>query len=95
MPETYTYQQLVDAVFDVTDNGLSQHAAAQKHNVPQTTLSGRLKGIPSKEETSVTSQLPSVDQEANPVQWILKQVSVGYAPSHSQVRACVTALPQA
>ncbi|KAM4066697.1 DDE superfamily endonuclease [Hirsutella rhossiliensis] len=32
------------------------------------------------------------DQEAKLVAWILRQESVGYAPSQSQIRACVTAV---
>ncbi|KAM4064287.1 Tc5 transposase DNA-binding domain-containing protein [Hirsutella rhossiliensis] len=32
------------------------------------------------------------DQEANLVAWTLRQESLGYAPSQSQIRACVVAV---
>ncbi|KAM4067633.1 helix-turn-helix, psq domain-containing protein [Hirsutella rhossiliensis] len=36
---------MVEAIFDITDNGLSQHQAAQKWGVPQRTISGRMSGF--------------------------------------------------
>jgi hypothetical protein len=93
MPQTpYTEDDVIEAMLDVTDNGLSQHEAAQKHGMPQTTLSDRLRGIPPKPEVTHPAQLLSKSQETRLVTWILRQEALGYAPSHSQVRATVAAL---
>jgi hypothetical protein len=93
MPQLpYTEDDVIEAMLDVTDNGLSQHEAAQKHGMPQTTLSDRLRGIPPKSEVTHPSRLLSKSQEARWITWILRQEALGYAPSHSQVRATVAAL---
>ncbi|KAM5527792.1 hypothetical protein FOXYSP1_19665 [Fusarium oxysporum f. sp. phaseoli] len=55
---------VIDAILDVTDNHLSQHQAAQKHGMPQTTLSDRLRGLPSKSEVTRPAQLLYKSQEA-------------------------------
>ncbi|OBS15332.1 hypothetical protein FPOA_28513 [Fusarium poae] len=88
----YTEDNVIEAILDVTDNGLSQNKAGQKHGVPQPTLSGRLRGVPPKPEVTHPAQLLPKSQESSLVAWILRQEALGYAPSHSQVRATVTAL---
>jgi hypothetical protein len=40
----YIEETLANALFDITDNGLSQYRAAQKWGVPQQTISTRLRG---------------------------------------------------
>ncbi|RKK43179.1 hypothetical protein BFJ66_g10162 [Fusarium oxysporum f. sp. cepae] len=90
--QSYTENDVIEAILDVTDNDLSQHQAAQKHGMPQTTLSDRLRGLPSKSEVTQPAQLLYKSQEARLVTWILRQEALGYAPSHSQVRATVAAL---
>ncbi|KAF6524736.1 hypothetical protein HZS61_010531 [Fusarium oxysporum f. sp. conglutinans] len=93
MPQLpYTEDDVIEAILDVTDNGLSQHEAAQKHGMPQTALSDRLRGIPPKSEVTHPSRLLSKSQEARLITWIPRQEALGYAPSHSQVRATVAAL---
>ncbi|KAL9575810.1 hypothetical protein ACKAV7_000052 [Fusarium commune] len=93
MPQLpYTEDNVIEAMLDVTDNRLSQHEAAQKHGMPQTTLSDRLRGIPPKSEVIHPGRLLSKSQEARLITWILRQEALGYAPSHSQVRATVAAL---
>jgi hypothetical protein len=89
---SYTKSNVIDAILDVTDNGLSQSQAAQKNGVPPTTLSDRLRGVPSKSEATQPAQLLSKPEESRLVAWILRQEALGYAPSHSQVRATVAAL---
>ncbi|KAM5529241.1 transposase [Fusarium oxysporum f. sp. phaseoli] len=64
----------------------------QKNGVPPTTLSDRLRGLPSKSEVTQPAQLLSKSEESRLVTWILRQEALGYAPSHSQVRATVAAL---
>ncbi|KAJ0130875.1 Uncharacterized protein HZ326_26030 [Fusarium oxysporum f. sp. albedinis] len=89
---SYIQDKVVEAMLDVTDNGLSKNQSAQKHGMPQTTLSDRLRGLPSKSEVTQPAQLLSKSHESRLVTWILRQEALGYAPSHSQVRATVTAL---
>jgi hypothetical protein len=60
--------------------------------MPQTTLSDRLRGLPSKSEVIQPAQLLYKSQEAILITWILRQEALGYTPSHSQVRATVAAL---
>ena len=91
---SYMLDEVAEAVLDVTDNGLSQNQSAQKHGMPQTTLSDRIRGLPSRSEVTQPAQLLSKSQEARLVTWILRQEALGYAPSHSQVRATVAALLQ-
>ncbi|KAG6996863.1 hypothetical protein FocnCong_v014905 [Fusarium oxysporum f. sp. conglutinans] len=93
MPQlSYTEDEIIQAMLDVTDNGLSQNQAAQKNGVPQTTLFDRLRGLPSRSEITQPAQLLSTSQESRLVTWILRQEALGYAPSHNQVRATVAAL---
>lgn len=41
----YTEDDIADAIFDVTDNGLLVNKAAQKYNIPATTISARMNGV--------------------------------------------------
>ncbi|KAF5698068.1 hypothetical protein FMUND_15205 [Fusarium mundagurra] len=91
---SYTESNVVDAILDVTDNGLSQNQAAQKTGMPPITFSDRLRGVPSRSEATQPAQLLSKPEESRLVAWILRQEALGYAPSHSQVRATVAALLQ-
>jgi hypothetical protein len=84
MPQqSYTENDVIKAILDVTDNDLSHNQAAQKHGMPQTTLSDRLRGLPSKSEVTQPAQLLYKSQEVRLVIWILRQEALGYAPSHS------------
>ena len=88
----YTEDNVADAILDITDNGLSQHQAAEKHGMPQSILSRRLSGQGAKDDQIQPGQRLSKNQEEQLTSWILRQEALGYAPSHSQVRACVVAL---
>ncbi|RYC77913.1 hypothetical protein BFJ63_vAg19213, partial [Fusarium oxysporum f. sp. narcissi] len=93
MPQSsYTEDDVIQAILDVTENGRSQNQAAQKNGVPPTTHSYRVMGLPSKSEVTQPAQLLSKSEESRLVTWILRQEALGYAPSHSQVRATVAAL---
>ncbi|KAF6525579.1 hypothetical protein HZS61_011374 [Fusarium oxysporum f. sp. conglutinans] len=93
MPQlSYMEDEIIQATLDVTDNGPSQNQAAQKNGVPQPTLFDRLRGLPSRSEITQPAQLLYKSQESRLVTWILRQEALGYAPSHSQVRATVAAL---
>ncbi|KAL9565628.1 hypothetical protein ACKAV7_009810 [Fusarium commune] len=89
---SYTEDEVAEAMLDVTDNGLSQNKSAQKREIPRSTLGDRLRGLPSRSEVTQPSQLLSKPEESRLVAWILRQEALGYAPSHSQVRATVNAL---
>ncbi|RKL05709.1 hypothetical protein BFJ70_g17078 [Fusarium oxysporum] len=89
---SYTEDEVAEAMLDVTDNGLSQSKSAQKREIPRSTLGDRLRGLPSRSEVTQPAQLLSKPEESRLVTWILRQEALGYAPSHSQVRATVNAL---
>jgi len=90
-PPNYTEEDLFEAVFDVTDNGMSLNKSAQKHGVPKQTLSARMRGRGGRDEVEKESRLtPGEGQRL--VDWIIRQESLGYAPSHAQIRACVVNL---
>ncbi|KAG7001284.1 Pogo transposable element with ZNF domain [Fusarium oxysporum f. sp. conglutinans] len=88
----YTEDDVAEAILDTTDRGLSQNEAAQKRGVPQSTLSGRLSGQASRNERIQAHQRIPKSQEETLIRWVLRQESLGYAPSHSQLRACVEAI---
>ncbi|KAH7461703.1 hypothetical protein FOMA001_g18844 [Fusarium oxysporum f. sp. matthiolae] len=88
----YTEKDVIDAVFDITDGSLSQYQASEKYGVAQPVLSKRLSGHKSRKESAHTHQRLSPSQEDRFVRWILRQVPLGYALSHSQLRSCVKAL---
>jgi hypothetical protein len=89
---TYDEAAINGALEDVQEKRLSQNKAAQKWGVPQTTLSDRLGDRGAARDQYQPGQLLSKNQESNLVSWILRQESLGYAPSHSQIRGCVEAL---
>ncbi|KAI8710704.1 HTH CENPB-type domain-containing protein [Fusarium sp. LHS14.1] len=94
VPHVYTEDDVAEAIFDVTDRGLSQTEAAQKRGVPQWTISRRLSGQASRNERIQAHLRISKSQEDTLLRWVLRQESLGYAPSHSQLRACVEAILQ-
>ncbi|KAF6525488.1 hypothetical protein HZS61_011283 [Fusarium oxysporum f. sp. conglutinans] len=90
----YTEDDVAEAILDTTGRGLSQNEAAQKRGVPQSTLSGRLSGQASRNERIQAHQRIPKSQGETLIRWVLRQESLGYALSHSQVRACVEAILQ-
>jgi hypothetical protein len=88
----YTEDGVAEAIFDITDRGLSQTQAAQKWGVPQWIISRRLSGRASRNECTQTYQRICRGQEESLLRWALRQESLSYAPSHSQLRACVEAI---
>jgi hypothetical protein len=88
----YTEDAVVEAILDITDNGLSVRQAALKWGVPQRTMSSRLRGQTALADQIQPKQHLTRSQEAKLVFWILRQESLGYSPSHSQIRACVVAI---
>ncbi|KAF4336681.1 hypothetical protein FBEOM_9455 [Fusarium beomiforme] len=88
----YTEDDVAEAIFDTIDRGLSQNEAAQKRGVSQWTISRRLSGQTSRNECIPAHQRISKSQENTFIRWVLRQESLGYALSHSQLRACVEAI---
>ncbi|KAM5527962.1 transposase [Fusarium oxysporum f. sp. phaseoli] len=88
----YTKDKVAEAILDITDRGLSQTGPAQKHGVPQSTLSRRLSGQASRNEQIQAHQRISKSQEETLIRWVLQQESLDYALSHSQLRACIKAI---
>ncbi|KAK8073176.1 hypothetical protein PG994_004075 [Apiospora phragmitis] len=56
-PPNYTEEDLFEAVFDVTHNGMSLNKSAQKHSVPKQTLSARMRGRGGRDEVEKESRL--------------------------------------
>ncbi|KAL9566115.1 hypothetical protein ACKAV7_009733 [Fusarium commune] len=90
----YTEDDVAEAILDITDRGLSENEASQKRGVPQATLSGRPSGQASRNEHIRAHQRISKTQEETLIRCVLRQESLGYALSHSQIRACVEAILQ-
>ncbi|KAJ0133954.1 Uncharacterized protein HZ326_22994 [Fusarium oxysporum f. sp. albedinis] len=88
----YTEDDIAEAILDVTDNGFSPPQAAHRQGVPQRTLIDRLHGRGAVKEQIHPHRRLSKRQEDRLAFWILRQESLGYAPSHSQIRACVIGL---
>lgn len=86
----YTEDDMVNALFDITDNKISLRKASQRWNIPIATLSSRLSGKHgSRTEGQKESQRLPPSDERRIVEWILRQESLGYAPGHGVVRAIV------
>ena len=90
----YTEDVVASAILDITDNGLSVRQAAEKWGVPRSTVSDRLRGQTALADQIQPEQHLIRNQEAKLTSWILRQESLGYAPSHSQIRACILAILQ-
>ena len=73
---------MANAIIDVTKNGLSQYRAAQKYDIPQQSISDRLKGQVALADQIQPRQLLSKSQEARLVSWILaKSLSAMLPPT--------------
>ncbi|KAF4331826.1 hypothetical protein FBEOM_14400 [Fusarium beomiforme] len=88
----YTEEDMAEAILDITDNGFSLPQAAHRRGVPRSTLIDRLNGRGAVKEQIHPHRRLSKSQEDRLALWILRQESLGYAPSHSQIRACVMGL---
>jgi hypothetical protein len=83
---------MAEAILDVTDNGFSPPQAADRRGVPRRTLIDRLHGRGAVKEQIYPHRRLYKSQEDRLAAWILHQESLGYAPSHSQIRTCVMGL---
>jgi hypothetical protein len=87
----YTEEDIADTLFDITDSSLLQNYAAPKYSIPQQSISDRLYRQTAIADQTQPHQCLNKNQEAKLVSWILHQESLGYTPSYSQIRTCITA----
>ena len=88
----YTEDDIAEAILEITDEGISMHKAAQRWGVPYQTLQQRFHGISAINDQFQPNKRLSRYQEDKLALWILRQERLGYAPSHSQIHACVLSL---
>jgi hypothetical protein len=88
---SYSDKDLSSAMEDVK-NGTPIREAARLHNVPRTTLQGRLSGRNARRLISQEQQRLSTVHEKGLVDWIIRQESLGFAPTHAQLRAIAASL---
>ncbi|RYC77991.1 hypothetical protein BFJ63_vAg19135 [Fusarium oxysporum f. sp. narcissi] len=88
----YTEDDMAEAILDVTNNGFSPPQAAHRRGVARRTLIDRLHGRGAVKEQIHPHRRLSKSQEDTLAAWILRQEPLGYAPSHSQIRASVMGL---
>src|SRR3569833_3910315 len=88
----YEEEDVVNALYDIFENRRSQREASRIYGVPLSTLSRRLNGSESLQSRNHPDRLISQHQEDRLVVWILRQESLGYSPSHGQIKACVQEL---
>jgi 4-hydroxybenzoate polyprenyltransferase len=94
-PKQYTEEDVIKAVYDVVEEGLSVNKASAKYSVPTSTLSDRVSGKHASKhdpEANPTNSLLSDVQERHIVAWILRQERLGFPPSQSAVREIVSSL---
>jgi hypothetical protein len=89
---SYAEEYMADAIFDIIDNGISKRQSALKHGIPLMTLIDRVSGTASKSEATQSNQRLSTAEENRLVDWIVKQESLGYAPTAQVVRKVVEAI---
>jgi hypothetical protein len=81
----YTEDDIQNALADV-GNGVTLATAATKYGVLRNTLRERLEGVQSCRHAHEEEQRLSTVQEQNLERWILRQETLGYAPTHTQVQ---------
>lgn len=87
--DSYTEEDVSNAIFDITENGLSLRRAAEKHWVPKSTLSARMHGRKPRKGSYIGTKL-TMDQEDMLAAWIIRQETIGYAPRPDIVRRIAT-----
>jgi hypothetical protein len=88
----WTEDDIAEAIFAVTDDGLSLGQAALRFGIPKTTLSSRMRGRGAQADQIQPNQRLSHNYEVRIKAWVLRQEFLGYGLSYSQIRAAVEAL---
>jgi hypothetical protein len=91
-PKGYSEDDIADAIFAITDEGLSQNQAALRYGVPRSTIQSRLNGQRAEADQIQPNQRITHDEEVKIRDLALHQESLGYGLSHNQIRAGVEAL---
>ncbi len=89
--KAYSEENIEAAISDILD-GIPIRQAAKRHGVPRQTISNRILAQQPASNGHEHRQRLSPVQEKRLAQWILAQESLGYAPTHTQVRSFVTRL---
>jgi hypothetical protein len=88
----YIEDDIADAILVVTDEGLTLGQAALRFDIPKTTLSSRMRGRGAQADQIQPKQRITNNEEVRIKEWALRQESLGYRLSHSQIWAAVEAL---
>jgi hypothetical protein len=88
----YTENDIADAILAITDDGLSQHQAAQRYGIPKSILQNRMRGQEVQKDQIQLNQRITKNKEIKIRNWALQQKFLGYGLSHNQIRASVKAL---
>jgi hypothetical protein len=92
VPKGYSEDDIADAIFAITDKGLSQNQAALCYGVPRSTIQSSLNGQRAEADQIQSNQRIAHDEEVKIRNWALWQESLGYGLSHNQIRAGVEVL---
>lgn len=95
-PRRYTTETLQKARHEV-HHGMTHHKASAQFGIPRSTLSAYVKKsvATSDPKDRRPNQHLTHRQEERLCQWILRQESLGYAPTYSHVRAVVQSMLKA
>jgi hypothetical protein len=72
----------------------SVRAAAKAYDVPETTLRGRVKGLPARRDTVPTTRKLTTTEELTLVEWVLSMDQRGLAPTYDIIRQMANLLLQ-
>lgn len=89
LPKTWTKEDVARALAYIEKTGHSQYVASKKYGVPQPMLSRRLNGTVSVAKAHEQQLKLPGDQAERLVEWILRQETAGFAPTHNHIRAIV------
>jgi len=81
----YTESDLQNALAEYAETGLLR-SSAENHGIPPTTLFNRVRGSEPASKAQIINQRLSPAMEERLTEWILFQGSLGYPPTHAQIR---------
>jgi hypothetical protein len=79
----YTENDIADAILAITDDGLSQHQAAQCYGIPKSILQNRMCVQEVQRDQIQPNQRITKDEEIKIRNWALQQEFLGYGLSYS------------
>jgi hypothetical protein len=69
----YTEDDIADVILAITDDGLSQHQAAQRYGIPKSILQNRMRGQKVQKNQIQLNQRLTKDEEIKIRNWALQQ----------------------